>query len=215
MRIRYANASFLMFVIILGAILTYIGIQLNHKVSPVLRNLTVGFVLTILAMDLIPKITGQNNSENKLVSLLGLLIGTALVLIFSTALIGETQQGVLELIVVAFVFGIIFSLSTPANIILGLALGSIIIMNLDSIKSDLLGALVIVFVLTVTIIGYQIGSHYSETPFYYFSVAMSIAILIWILISRLLMTNQNINKTHVSDIALIVFLGFVVGWLIH
>jgi len=204
-----------MFVIILGAILTYIGIQLNHKVSPVLRNLTVGFVLTILAMDLIPKITGQNNSENKLVSLLGLLIGTALVLIFSTALIGETQQGVLELIVVAFVFGIIFSLSTPANIILGLALGSIIIMNLDSIKSDLLGALVIVFVLTVTIIGYQIGSHYSETPFYYFSVAMSIAILIWILISRLLMTNQNINKTHVSDIALIVFLGFVVGWLIH
>jgi len=204
-----------MLVIVLGAILTYIGIQLNHKVSPFLRNLTVGFVLAILALDLIPKITGQKNSEIKLITLLGMLIGAALVLIFTITLIKGIEESILEVIVVAFVFGIIFSLSTPANIILGLALGSIIIMSLVSVKSDVLGAVVIVFVITAIIIGYQIGSHYSGTPFYYFSVAMSISILIWILISRLLMTNQSINKTQVSDVALIVFLGFVVGWLIH
>ena len=202
--------------ILIGAIVTYISIKKQWN-SKFILNLSIGFILAILAIDLIPQISSnksglKNFNTEKLLILFGLIVGSFLVLFFLGSHLSFNKD-IISLMILSFVIGIIFSLTTPANIILSLAFGSFLVFTLMSTKVNPIGLIILSFILIMA--GYIIGSTYTNKKFFYFILAITISILIGLLINRLLITNSFLPSSELKSATFAIFLGFILGWLIQ
>jgi hypothetical protein len=241
----------------------FISVVLYHYnwSTDYLRNMTVGLVLSTLAIDLIPRISrlSRHNETNRtkkgdifgipvkkstILSLLGILMGAILVYIFTreqekyrqrrkiSLITWETIVPLVSLLMIGgFLMGITFDLSTSANVVFSITLGTIFVGLLISWIEDFsdirlkqtmskLTIGIVVLIITILVIfsivfGRYLGKKYVGTNWYYFFTAFAIGLLIWLLIARLLIGNLDIPREEVSSVASAVFIGFTIGWLLH
>lgn len=196
--------------LVIGAVITIFAMYSHHSMSFVV-NMTVGVILAILAVDLIPKSKGQN----KWLNLAGILVGIVVVLLlFMLTKQGESASYIEIIIfaILAFLIGMIFGVSTNADFILSITLGSMLMLFLLTRGAH-------VWLPTLALVGasiyggYLIGKKYRNTSGYFFINAVAVSILIWLIIQRLLVRNLKASPSDIPKITLAVFIGFVIVWL--
>ena len=206
------------------------------KNSSYLRNLTVGIILAVIAIELIPRLV---NVTNRIPIIIGIILGAILIISLYTLLIKyrtTLEEGsfnwslfiplLLESALVTFLIGITLNLGGKTALLLSIAfgidltaliLGLITQLQANKVQTNQIAVLVsilIILSLTTLFLGYYLGRNFINTKYYYFIIAFAISVLIWLIVERLLVNNLNVSRSEIPIIASIVFIGFLLTWLI-
>lgn len=196
--------------LLIGAVLTIFALYSQRSLSFV-RNMTVGIILAILAIDLIP----QSKSKYKWLNVLGISIGIIVVVLLFMLNQHRESGSVIEIIIfaiLALLIGMILGVSTNADLILSITLGSMLMIFILT-RNICVWLPTLILVLGSIYVGYLIGKKYRNTAGYYFINAAAVSILIWLIVQRLLVTNHQATIADIPIITFAVFIGFIIVWI--